>query len=89
MAVTQPGSGAAVTQGGQTLHATQKECRAQQKQMTAIGYIRDMDHIVVSSRLLFPLVGAAAFELSERSPLPPALPEKDLPGVQTTFLNVY
>jgi len=32
--------------------------------------------------------GAAAFKLSERSPLPPALSAKDLPGGQSQVLNV-
>jgi hypothetical protein len=31
---------------------------------------------------------AAAFKLSERSPLPPALSAKNLPGGQTQILNV-
>jgi hypothetical protein len=37
---------------------------------------------------LFQHDGAAAFKLSERSPLPPALSAKDLPGGQTQILNV-
>ena len=75
-------------QGSQNLCAAQKECRAQNKQMTAVGYISDTEEIVKSSWSLFQHDGAAAFKLSERSPLPPALSAKDLPGGQTQILNV-
>jgi len=67
-------------QGSQNLRDTQKESRAQYKQMTAVGYISDTEEIVKSSWSLFQHDGAAAFKLSERSPLPPALSAKDLPG---------
>ena len=40
-------------QGSQNLRATQKECRAQNKQMTAMGYISDMEEIVNASWSLF------------------------------------
>jgi len=69
-------------QGSQNLHATQKESRAQNKQITAVGYILDTEEIVKASWSLFQHDGAAAFKLSERSPLPPALSAKDLPGVK-------
>jgi hypothetical protein len=75
-------------QGSQNLRATQKESRAQNKQMTAVGYISDTEEIVKSSWSLFQHNGAAAFKLSERSPLPPALSAKDLPGGRTQILNV-
>jgi hypothetical protein len=75
-------------QGSQNLRATQKESRAQNKQMTAVGYISDTEEIVKSSWSLFQHDGAAAFKLSERSPLPPALSAKDLPGGRTQILNV-
>jgi len=75
-------------QGSQNLRATQKESRAQNKQMTAVGYISDMEEIVKASWSLFQHAGAAAFKLSERSPLPPALSAKDLPGGRTRILNV-
>jgi hypothetical protein len=75
-------------QRSQNLRATQKESRAQDKQMTAVGYISDTEDIVKSSWLLFQHDGAAAFKLSERSPLPPALSAKDLPGGRTQILNV-
>jgi len=75
-------------QGSQNLRATQKESRAQNKQITAIGYISDMEEIVKASWSLFQHDGAAAFKLSERSPLPPPLSAKDLPGGRTQILNV-
>jgi hypothetical protein len=70
-------------QGSQNLHATQKESCSQNKQMTAIGYILDTEEIVEVSWSLFEHEGAAVFKLSERSPLPPALSAKDLPGGRT------
>jgi hypothetical protein len=75
-------------QGSQNQLATQKESRAQNKEMTAVGYILDMEEIVKSSWSLFQHDGAAAFKLSEKSPLPPALSAKDLPGGRTQILNV-
>jgi len=76
-------------QGRQNLRATQKESRAQNKQMTAVGYISDMEELVKASWSLCQHDGAAAFKLSERSPLPPALSAKDLPGGRTQILNVH
>jgi hypothetical protein len=70
-------------QGSQILHATQKKSRTQNKQMTVVSYISDMEEIVKASLSLFQHDGAVAFKLSERSPLPPALPAKDLPGGRT------
>jgi hypothetical protein len=67
-------------QGSQNLCAIQKESRAQNKQMTAVGYISDTEEIVKASWSLFQHDGAAAFKLSERSSLPPPLSEKNLPG---------
>jgi hypothetical protein len=75
-------------QGSQTLRATQKESRAQNKQITAVGYISDTEEIVKASWSNFPHDGAAAFKLSEKSPVPPALSAKDLPGGRTQVLNV-
>jgi hypothetical protein len=75
-------------QGCQTLRATQKESRAQNKQMTAVGYISDTEEIVKASWSNFHHDGAAAFKLSEKSPVPPALSAKDLPGGRTQVLNV-
>jgi hypothetical protein len=75
-------------QGSQNLRATQKESCAQNKQMTAVGYISDTEQMFKASRSLFQHDGAAAFKLSERSPLPPPLSEKDLPGGRTQILNV-
>ena len=75
-------------QGSQTLRATQKESRAQHKQITAIGYISDTEELVKASWSLFQHDGAAAFKLSERPPLPPTLSAKDLPGGRTQIINV-
>ena len=75
-------------QGSQNLRAMQKESRAENKQMTAIGYILDMEEIVKASWSLFQHDGAAAFSLSERSPLPPALSATYLPAGQTQILNM-
>jgi len=65
-------------QGSHDLPTTEKESRAQNKQMTAVGYISDTEESVKASWSLFQHDGAAAFELSERSPLPPALSAKEL-----------
>jgi len=75
-------------QGSQNLRATQKESHAQKEQMTDVGYISDTEEIVKASWSLFQHYGAAAFKLSERSPLPPPLSAKDRPGGQTQVLNV-
>jgi len=75
-------------QGSQNQCATQKESRAQNKQMTAMGFISDMDEIVKTSWSLFQHDGVAAFKLLESSPLPPALSAKNLPGGRTQILNV-
>jgi hypothetical protein len=60
-------------QGSQNLCATHKVSRAQDKQMTAIGYISDTEEIVNASWSLIQHDGAAACKMSERSRLPPAL----------------
>jgi hypothetical protein len=75
-------------QGSQNLRATQKESRAQNKQMTTVGYISDTEEIVKASWSLFQHDGGATFKLSERSPLPPALSAKNLPGGRIQILNV-
>jgi hypothetical protein len=67
-------------QGSQNVGAMQKESHTQNKQMTTIGYISDMEEIVIASWSLIQHDGVAAFKLSERSPWPPALSAKDLPG---------
>jgi len=75
-------------QGSQNLCATQKEFRAQYRQMTTVGYILDTEEIVKASWSLIQHDGAAAFKLSERSTLPPPWSAKDLPGERTHILNV-
>jgi hypothetical protein len=47
-----------------------------------------MEEIIKASWSLFQHDGAAAFKLSELSPLPPALSAKDLPGERTQILNI-
>jgi len=56
--------------------------------MTAVGYISDTQEILKASWSLFHHDGAAAFKVSERSPLPPPLHAKDLPGGRTQIVNV-
>jgi hypothetical protein len=56
--------------------------------MTAVGYISDTEEIVKASWSNFHHDGAAAFKLSEKSPVPPAFSAKDLPGGRTEVLNV-
>jgi hypothetical protein len=75
-------------QGSQNLLATQKESRTQHKKMTAIGYISDTEEIIKASWSLFQHDGAAAYKLSERSPLPTPLSAKDLAGGRTQIINV-
>jgi len=57
--------------------------------MTAVGYISDTEKLVEASRSLFHHDGVAAFKLSEKSPVPPALSAKDLPAGRTQILNVH
>jgi len=75
-------------QGSHNLSATQKESCAQNKQMTAVGYISNTEEIVKASWSLFQHDGAAAFKLTERSPFPPALSANDLPGGWTKLINI-
>jgi len=76
-------------QGSQNLCTTHKESRAQNKRMTAVGYISDTEAIVKASWSLFQHNGEAALKLSGRSPWPPPLSAKDLPGGQTQILNAH
>jgi hypothetical protein len=48
--------------------------------MTAVGYLSNTEEIFKASWSLFQHDGAAAFILSQRSPLPPALSAKDITG---------
>ena len=77
-----------IWQGSQNLRATQKESCAQNKQMTAVGYISDTEEVVNASWANFPHDGAAAFKLSERSPQPPAVSAKGLLRGRTQILNI-
>jgi hypothetical protein len=60
-------------QGSQNLHTTQEESRGHNEQMTVVGYISNTKEMVKVSRSNVQHDGAAAFKLSERSPVPPAL----------------
>jgi len=75
-------------QGSQDLRATQEGSRAENKQMTAVGYISDTEEIVKASWTHFQHNREAAFRLTERSPLPPVLAAKEVLGGQTQILNV-
>jgi len=68
-------------QGSENPVVTQKECRAENDCMPAMGYISDTEEIVKASWSVFQHTGAAAFKLSERSPLPPPLFARDLQGL--------
>jgi len=75
-------------QGSQNLHTPQKESPAQNKLMTAVGYISDTKEIVKASWSNCQHDAAAAFKLLEKSPLPPAWSAKDLHEGQTQVLNI-
>jgi len=75
-------------QGSWKPRATQKESGAPNKQMTTVGYISVTEEIVKASWSLVHHDGAAAFQLSERYPLPPRLSAKHLPGGWSQVLNV-
>jgi len=57
--------------------------------MTAVEYISDSEVIVKASWSNFEHNGVAAFKLSERSPLPPAVSAKDFPGGRNQVLNAH
>jgi len=78
----------AMWQCSQNVHGTQKESNNQNKPMTAVGKIADMEEIFRSSWSLVWHGGAAAFTFPERSLLPAPLSAKELPGGQTQILNV-
>jgi hypothetical protein len=75
-------------QGSQNLCAIQTESHAHNKQMTTAGYIPDTEQIIKAFLSLFQHDGAAAFKLSETSPLLPTLTAKNLPGGRTQILIV-
>jgi hypothetical protein len=76
-------------QGSHNLFATQRESRFQSNKMIGIGYISDTEEIINASWSLFQHHGAAAFELGERSPLPPASSANYLPSGGTQILNLH
>jgi hypothetical protein len=75
--------------GSENLHSTQKAMHTQNPQMTAMGYISDTEETVESCESAFEYDGAAAFRLSEKSPLAPTLSQIDLPGGKTKLLNIH
>jgi len=74
--------------GSENIHATRKGSRSHNKLMTAGGYISAMEEIINPSWPLFQLCCVAAFTLSVRSPLSPAMSATDLPGGRTQIFNV-
>jgi hypothetical protein len=56
--------------------------------MTTAGYMSNTEELVKASCPLFQDDGVAAYKLSVRSPLPPALSTLDLPGEQTQVIYV-
>jgi hypothetical protein len=75
-------------QGSEILCSTQKAACTQNPQMTAMGYILDTEETVQSCWPAFEHAGSAAFQLTEKSPLPPTLLQIDLPGGKTKVLNI-
>jgi hypothetical protein len=67
-------------QGSQHLCAAQKESRAQQKQITVVGYILNTEEIVKASWSLCQYNGVAAFKLSQNITLGSSVVCKELPG---------
>jgi hypothetical protein len=75
-------------QGSQNLRAIQKKSCPQIKRRTGIGYISYNEEIIKQSSSNLQYEGVAAFELSERSPLPPPMSAKNLPGGRTHVWNI-
>jgi hypothetical protein len=75
-------------QGSEKLRATQKAAKAQNKQMTAMGYISDSEEVESSSWASFAHDGLAAFKSNEKTPLPKSLPLTELQNGKTQVLNV-
>jgi len=64
------------------------EARTHRKQMTAVGYISDIEDIIESSWSKFQCDGVAAIQFSERSSLPPTMSAKNVSGGRTKILNI-
>jgi hypothetical protein len=75
-------------QGSQHLNATMTESHAQNTQVTAVGYSANTKEVLKALWSNFQHDGASAFTLSEKSPLPPALSAKDIPGGRTQVLHL-
>jgi len=75
-------------QGNQNLSPTQKEHHAENMQMTTVGFIPDTDKTFKGYWSNFQQDSAAAFKLSERLHVLPALSAKNFPGGKTQICNV-
>jgi hypothetical protein len=76
-------------QGSQNICGVQRGSCTQNKKRITGEYILDTEEILEASWSLFLHNSAAAFKLSERSPLPPALAAKYLPGGESQILHVH
>lgn len=70
-------------------YAIKKESWAENKQITAVGYVSGMEEMLKASCALFQHDGVAEIKLSERSPLRPAVSVKDLPAGRTEISNIF
>jgi hypothetical protein len=78
-----------IWQGSDNLQAIQRASHAQNKQMTAMGYISDTEETVKASWFAFKGDGVAALKMNEKSPLPPSISHIDLPGGKTKLYNIH
>jgi hypothetical protein len=75
--------------GSQKLRRMQRAARAQNREMTAMGFISDTEETVNEGWSSFKHDGVAAFKASERTcGLPASLPQTELPDGRTQILNV-
>src|ERR1700749_1030580 len=75
--------------GSQKLRRMQQEARAQNSEMTAMGYISDTDEMVDAGWESFKHDGATAFKVIEQnSGLPTSLPHSELLHGKTKVLKV-
>ena len=76
-------------QGSENLHATQKTSRAQNKQITDMGYISDTEETVKESWSAFKHDSVAGCKITEKSYSPLYLLQIDLPGGKIKVLHMY
>jgi len=77
-----------ISQCSRNVRTKQNESRAQDQQMTPSRYISDTEDIDKACRSNIESDGVAAFKLSEKSPVPPALSAKNLLEGRTEVLIV-